>query len=72
MIRKTRHTLITAEIMGFFLIVIAVLALLTNRPVFRISAYIIFSMIVLAAGAFAVFAVLAVKEHKGIKKKKKQ
>ncbi len=72
MIRKARHTLITAEIMGFFLIVIAVLALLTNRPVFRIAAYIIFGMIVLAAGAFAVFSVLAVKEHRAGKKKKKK
>lgn len=70
MIHKTKHTLITAEIMGFFLIIIAVLALLTDRPVFRIAAYTIFGMILLAAMAFAVFSVLAVKEHSsGLRKK---
>ena len=72
MIRKTRHTLITAEIMGFFLIVIAILALLTNRAVFRIIAYIIFSMILIAAIAFSIFSILAVKEHERMKKPRKR
>lgn len=70
MIRKTRHTLITAEIMGFFLIVIAILSLLTNRPVFRIAAMALFGLIIIVAAIFAVFATLAVKEHKAGRKKK--
>ncbi|MFC1741603.1 hypothetical protein ACFL3V_03645 [Nanoarchaeota archaeon] len=71
MIRKSRQTLITAEIMGFFLIIIALLGILTDRPVFRTLAIIIFVMIVVAAAAFAVFATLAVKEERGTLRKKK-
>ena len=72
MIRKTRHTLITAEIMGFFLIIISILCLLTNRPVFRIAAMVLFSMIIIVAAIFAVFATLAVKEHKTDRPKKRK
>jgi len=61
---KARHTLITAEIMGFFLIVIAILGILTDRRVFIIAAVVIFSMIILVAALFAVFAMLAVKEER--------
>ena len=68
---KTRHTLITAEILGFFLIIIGVLGILTERPVFRIAAFVLFFMIIVVAAIFAVFATLAVKEHKAGSRKKK-
>jgi membrane protein implicated in regulation of membrane protease activity len=61
---KSRQTLITAEILGFFLIIIAVLALLTGRRVFTIAAVVLFSLIILVAALFAVFFTLAVKQEK--------
>jgi membrane protein implicated in regulation of membrane protease activity len=61
---KARHTLITAEILGFFLIIIGVLAMLTGRRVFTIAAIVLFALIVLVAAIFAVFFTLAVKEEK--------
>jgi len=63
--KRTKHTLITAEILGFFLILIGVLALLTGRRVFTIAAIVLFSLIVLVAAIFAVFFTLAVKQEKG-------
>jgi glucan phosphoethanolaminetransferase (alkaline phosphatase superfamily) len=62
---KSRQTLITAEILGFFLIIIAVLALLTGRRVFIIAAMVLFSLIILVAALFAVFFTLAVRQEKG-------
>jgi len=62
---KSRQTLITAEILGFFLIIIAVLALTTGRRVFTIAAVVLFSLIILVAALFAVFFTLAVKQEKG-------
>jgi membrane protein implicated in regulation of membrane protease activity len=62
---KSRQTLITAEILGFFLIIIAVLALLTGRRVFTIAAIVLFALIILVAALFAVFFTLAVKQEKG-------
>ena len=62
--RKTKHTLITAEIMGFFLIVIGILGIMTNRRVFIVAAAVLFGMIVLVSAMFAVFATLAVKEER--------
>ena len=62
---KSRQTLITAEILGFFLILIAVLALLTGRRVFTIAAVVLFSLIILVAALFAVFFTLAVEQEKG-------
>jgi len=67
--KKTRHTLITAEILGFFLVIVGVLAILTDRPIFQTIAFVIFFMIVVVAAMFAVFATMAVKESKGMKKK---
>lgn len=61
---KARHTLITAEIMGFFLIIIAILGILTNMRVFIIAAVVIFSLIILVAALFVVFAMRAVKEER--------
>jgi hypothetical protein len=60
---KARHTLITAEILGFFLIIISVLAMLTGRRVFTIAAIVLFALIVLVAAIFAVFFTLAVKQE---------
>ncbi len=62
---KARHTLITAEILGFFLIIIGVLGILTERKVFIIAAAVLFFMIILIAAMFAFFATLAVKQAKG-------
>ena len=62
---KTRHTLITAEILGFFLIIIGILGILTQRPVFIKAAAVLFFLIVVVSFLFAVFATLAVKEHRG-------
>jgi multisubunit Na+/H+ antiporter MnhG subunit len=70
--QKAKHTLITAEILGFFLIIIGVLAILTNRQVFMIAAYVLFFMIVVVAAIFATFMTLAVKEEKGTRGKKKK
>jgi hypothetical protein len=62
MIHRTRHTLITAEILGFFMIMVGLLAILTNRQVFIIAASVLFGIIVLVAAMFAVFATLAVRQ----------
>ena len=70
--RKSRHTLITAEILGFFLIIIALLGILTGRQVFIMASYFIFALVLVAAAMFAIFATLAVKEHKGTWKRKKK
>jgi len=66
--KRTKHTLITAEIIGFFLIIIGVLGLLTGRRVFTIISMILFGMVLVSAAMFAVFAILAVKKHKGKKR----
>ncbi|MBW2971397.1 hypothetical protein KY359_00020 [Candidatus Woesearchaeota archaeon] len=68
--KRTKHTLITAEILGFFMIIIGVLGILTGRRVFTIAAFVLFGLIVIIAAMFAVFAVTAVKRHKGTTKKK--
>jgi positive regulator of sigma E activity len=65
MLSKTKQVLITAEIIGFFLIVTAVLGMITGRRVFIVAVWILFFMIVLLVAAFAVFATLAVKQEKG-------
>ncbi len=70
--QKTKHTLITAEILGFFLIIIGVLGLLTGRQVFITAAGVLFFLIMIVATLFAVFATLAVKEHKGTWKPKRK
>ncbi|MFH1668994.1 MAG: hypothetical protein ABIA62_03640 [Candidatus Woesearchaeota archaeon] len=70
--QKTKHTLITAEILGFFLIIIGILGILTGRPVFIKAAAVLFFLIVVVAFLFAVFATLAVKEHRGTWKPKKK
>lgn len=64
---KARHTLITAEILGFFLIIVGLLGILTNRRVFIIAVVVLFTMIVVVAAIFAVFFTLAVKQEKGNK-----
>ena len=62
--KRTRHTLIMAEIIGFFLIIVGVLGLLTGRKVFVIISIMLFGFVIASAALFAVFATLAVKEHK--------
>ncbi len=69
--KRTKHTLITAEILGFFLIIVALLALMTGRQSFMIGAYVLFTLIVAVAALFAVFATLAVKEKRRPRTKKK-
>jgi hypothetical protein len=71
MINKTKQTLITAEILGFFLIVIGLLGILTNRRVFMIAFFVLFFLIIVVMALFVTFLTLAVKEHRGKGKKKK-
>ncbi|MBN1544313.1 hypothetical protein JW898_02510 [Candidatus Woesearchaeota archaeon] len=70
--KRTRHTLITAEILGFFMIIIGVLGLMTGRRVFTIAAIMLFCLILAVAAMFAVFAATSVKEHKANKTHKKK
>ncbi len=70
--KRTKHTLITAEIIGFFLIIVGVLGLMTGRRVFVIISGILFFMVVLSAALFAIFATIAVKDHKKKKPHKKK
>jgi hypothetical protein len=65
---RTRHTLITAEILGFFLIVVGLLGILTNRRVFIIAAAVLFFLIVIVTAIFVVFFTIAVKQEKGRKR----
>ena len=60
--KRTKHTLITAELLGFFLIIVGVLGILTGKKVYLLISIGLFSMIVIAAALFAVFAIMAVKK----------
>ena len=66
--KRTKHTLITAEILGFFLIIIALLGIITGRRVFVVAGFTLFLFIVVVTGLFIGFLVIAVK---GKKRKKK-
>jgi membrane protein implicated in regulation of membrane protease activity len=68
MIKKTRYTLITAEILGFFLIIIGILGMVTQMRVFFVAFFILFFMIIIVIAIFAVLLTLAVKEVKGVGK----
>jgi len=63
MINKTRYTLITAEILGFFLIIIGILGMVTKMPIFLTAFYILFFMVIVVAAIFASFMTLAVKQR---------
>jgi hypothetical protein len=65
MINRTRYTLITAEILGFFLIVIGLLGMITQRRVFFIMFFALFFMIIVVIAIFVVFLTLAVKSVRG-------
>lgn len=63
--------LITAEILGFFLIVVGLLGIMTNRRVFLVAFFVLLFMIVIVIALFVTFLTLAVKGHKSGRKKKK-
>ena len=67
--KRTKHTLITAEILGFFLIIIALLGIITGRRVFVVAGFTLFLFIVVVTGLFIGFLVVAVK---GKPKKKRK
>lgn len=68
--KRTKHTLITAEILGFFLIIIALLGIITGRRVFVVAGFTLFLFIVLVTGLFVAFLLIAVKGDKKPEKRK--
>lgn len=62
--KKSRQALIIAEIIGFFMILMGVLSLMTKNPLFSKIFYMLFFMTIVAATLFVIFLILAVKQHK--------
>lgn len=62
--KRSRHMLILAEIIGFFMILMGVLALITRNSLFSKVFFVLFLMAILAAVMFVIFLVLAIKQHK--------
>ncbi|MBW2967828.1 hypothetical protein KY362_05060 [Candidatus Woesearchaeota archaeon] len=63
--KRTKHTLITAELLGFFLIIVGVLGILTGKRIYVLLSVGLFALIVIAAALFAIFAIFAVKKVNG-------
>ncbi len=71
MIKKTKQMLITAEILGFFLIVLGVMGIISNSRIYLTAFFIVFFLIICVVALFVIFMILAVKEHRRTRKKKK-
>ena len=71
MISKTKQMMITAEILGFFLIIVGLLGVMTNRRVFLVAFFVLFFLIIVVIALFVTFLTLAVKGHRGTRVKKK-
>ncbi|MBW2965155.1 hypothetical protein KY363_06880 [Candidatus Woesearchaeota archaeon] len=71
MINRTKQMLITAEILGFFLIVVGLLGIITNRKIFLTLFFVLFFLIICVVALFVTFLTLAVKEHRAGRHKNK-
>lgn len=62
--KKSKQTLILAEIIGAFMILMGILSLITKNDLFSKIFYTLFFMTIIAAVLFVFFLFMAVREHK--------